>query len=64
MFYFDPSDLENILLYLSIIPLILMVRMKRALNKVSGKSTTFERLLSIEITVKIAGIITIFIEVS
>ena len=46
------------------IPMILIIRMKRALNKVSGKFTTFERLLSIEVTFKMAGIIYLFIYVN
>ena len=55
---------ENIFLYLSIIPMILIIRMKRALSKVSGKFTTFERLLSIEVTFKTIGIIKVFIAVN
>ena len=46
------------------IPMILMIRMKRALNKVSGKFTTFERLLSIEVTFKMVGIVQLFIMVN
>ena len=43
---------------------MLMVRVKRALNKVSEEFTTFERLLSIEITFKMIGIIYLFIRVN
>ena len=38
--------------------------MKRALNKVSGKFTTFERLVSIEVTLKMIGIIQLWIMVN
>ena len=64
LYYFYPLNQNNILLCLSIIPLILMIRMKRALNKVSGKFTTFERLISIETTFKIVGIIQLCIMVN
>ena len=63
-FYSDPLNPDNILLCLSIIPLILLIRMKRALNKVSGKFTTFEKLLSIEVTFKMVGIVLLWIMVN
>ena len=63
-YYFDPLDPDSILNFLSIIPMILLIRMKRALNKVSGKFTTFERLLSIETVLKMIGIVYFWIMVN